>query len=380
DAEKEALGHGTCLTRRQVISIVQRWHDPLGLFNDDTKDWDKPVHESTMLDLRSGLFKAGTAHTIPRKETEAAYQATITLEKFLEAMPDDDEKTSRDQVVVAGFYTDSEILIHRLRGGPRIYKAISSAERRRIEVIESSVTKNHTTARHIPGTINPADRGSRPDNYRQHLQPLDLADLRDWLEAESTEPSSLTFTPGLRQEEDDDPDLLDPNDFPLAPLEKLDLEHPSRAGCNPIATADLLQLQKDDHWCQHISDVIGRNDAPRWSRDFSIDNDGLIRHKSPIHIDQDEATSPNPIVIPCTAATLELRTQLATEAHRAAAHPGGVRTTDVVRRNYWWKRMHKTCAKIVANCECCQRARANRTWRRAAAVVKWRGNLNPGEV
>ncbi|EER01614.1 gag/pol/env polyprotein, putative, partial [Perkinsus marinus ATCC 50983] len=101
---------------------------------------------------------------------------------------------------------------------------------------------------------------------------------------------------------------------------------------------------------------------------------------SPVYVQQNEAIASHPVVIPCTAATLQTRIQLATEAHRAAAHPGGVRTTNVVKRNYWWKRMHKVCAKVVAECECCQRTRANRTWRRAASVVKWRSNLNPGEL
>ncbi|KAF4712288.1 hypothetical protein FOZ63_003756, partial [Perkinsus olseni] len=368
--EQIALSEGQCLSRREVISIVQRWHDPLGLFNEvggfskclirmsvqDTKDWDSLVQEMTMNELRqwvlvmqmpihvmprycdlrsvyvfsdasttcwcaeirdvnlhliysrSGLFKAGSDQTIPRKETEAAYQATITLEKLLSAFPKDDPEVSRDATIVAGFYTDSEILIHRLRGGDRIYKGLSAAERRRIKVIEQCLVENETKIQHIPGTVNPSDRGSRPENYKQYLQPPELDGLRHWLEAEAVDPSSLTFDPKDKKSRDCEvSDLFDPNDFPLVPLEQPTCEQAGRAACCPISTADLLQLQLNDNWCSRTREVIGRNDAP----------------KSPVFVQENEATATHPVVIPCTAATLQTRTQLASEAHRAAAHPGG---------------------------------------------------------
>ncbi|KAF4731137.1 hypothetical protein FOZ63_018449, partial [Perkinsus olseni] len=122
------------------------------------------------------------------------------------------------------------------------------------------------------------NRGCRPENYKQYLQPPELDELRHWLEAEAVDPSSLTFDPTDKKSRDrDDSDLFDPNDFPLVPLEQPTCEQAGRAACCPITTADLLQLQLNDNWCSRTREVIGRNDAPKWARDFFIDDNDLIR-------------------------------------------------------------------------------------------------------
>src|SRR5690606_26624741 len=44
----------------------------------------------------------------------------------------------------------------------------------------------------------------------------------------------------------------------------------------------------------------------------------------------------------------------------AVGHPGRTKTFDLLSREYWWPRMHRTVERYMKNCEICQRAKPTR--------------------
>ncbi|KAF4701714.1 hypothetical protein FOZ63_032249 [Perkinsus olseni] len=328
-AEQEALETQTNVTRRMVISVAQRWHDPLGLFLTEgsltrwiaskaihsTQEWEQAVspeiakelsqwvtymqsslhvaprycspkeififsdasitgwsveirdHSMRLLYARSGIFPPECRYTIPRKETEAAVRAAETLDKYLTALPEDDDMPSP---LIKGLYTDSEILIHRLRGGDRMLKGLSAVERRRIGKIADAVKNHKTICCHIPGSINPSDGASRADQYGP---PNDEALKETSLKWDSAIASELNELPI-------DSYLCDPNDRTVSLMNPLN-SRLTRLECLPAAIADIKAYQDRDRWCSRLKDLIGRNDAPKWTKEFEIDPAGLIRRRSP---------------------------------------------------------------------------------------------------
>ena len=57
----------------------------------------------------------------------------------------------------------------------------------------------------------------------------------------------------------------------------------------------------------------------------------------------------------------ELRNRILDEAHlsKFPIHPGSTKMYQDLRQNFWWTRIKREIAKYVAECDICQRVRAN---------------------
>jgi hypothetical protein len=76
----------------------------------------------------------------------------------------------------------------------------------------------------------------------------------------------------------------------------------------------------------------------------------------------------NHLVVP---KKFEFRRKIMDEAHRSrySIHPGTNKKYQDLKKNFWWTRMKREIAKYVAECDTCQRVKADH--------LRLVGNLQP---
>ena len=106
----------------------------------------------------------------------------------------------------------------------------------------------------------------------------------------------------------------------------------------------LRHLPEDEFYAEFCQTTHSQRPCEGKFADFSLDPDGLLRHKGRIYI----------------PSTGDLREFIIIEAHRApyAAHPGVKKLHADLRQLYHWPGMRMQIAHIVARCLECQRVKA----------------------
>ena len=107
----------------------------------------------------------------------------------------------------------------------------------------------------------------------------------------------------------------------------------------------LLQVQRMDPFCQHISKCLSIGKAPKHEADLFLHVKGLL-YKHVMDSNQKFLA----LVIPKAWNYTVL-----VEAHDKLGHQGATRTYCLVKCQYYWKSMNKDIRKYIANCTLCHR-------------------------
>ena len=102
----------------------------------------------------------------------------------------------------------------------------------------------------------------------------------------------------------------------------------------------LLQMQRTDPFCKHISKILLNGKAPHHDFDtFTYVKGLLYKHVT------DTGKKFLALVIPKSWKYTVL-----VEAHDKLGHQGNSCTYFLIKRQYYWKRMNKDIRKYIANC------------------------------
>ena len=110
----------------------------------------------------------------------------------------------------------------------------------------------------------------------------------------------------------------------------------------------LLQMQKTDPFCKHISKCLSNGKAPKHEMDLFIHVKGL----SYKHI-TDSGQKILALVIPKSWKYMVL-----VEAHDKLGHEGNTCTYCWIKHQYYWRGMNKGIHKYIADCALCHREKA----------------------
>jgi len=119
----------------------------------------------------------------------------------------------------------------------------------------------------------------------------------------------------------------------------------------PTLREQIIAAQHDDKGIAHIRRRLKNGEALC----FKQDQDGVIWFK-------------NRLVVP---KNLGLRKQILNEAHlsRFSIHPGSNKMYQDLKQRFWLTRMKREIAKYIAECDVCQRVKADH--------IKYAGQLQP---
>ena len=109
----------------------------------------------------------------------------------------------------------------------------------------------------------------------------------------------------------------------------------------PTLREQIIAAQRKDKGIAHIKQRLKDGE----DLCFKQDQDGVIWFK-------------NRLVVP---KNLKLRKQILDEAHlsRFSIHPGGSKMYQDLKQRFWWTRMKREIAKYIAECDVCQRVKAD---------------------
>ena len=110
----------------------------------------------------------------------------------------------------------------------------------------------------------------------------------------------------------------------------------------------LLQMQKTDPFCKHISKQLSNGKAPKHETEFFTHVKGLLYK----HI-TDSGQKFLALVIPKSWKYTVL-----VEAHDKLGYEGNTHTYCLIKCQYYWKGMNKDIQKYIANCTLCHREKA----------------------
>ena len=110
----------------------------------------------------------------------------------------------------------------------------------------------------------------------------------------------------------------------------------------------LLQMQKTDPFCKHISKWLSNGKAPKHETELFTHVRGLLYK----HIN-DSGQKFLALVIPKSWKYTFL-----VEAHDKLGHQGNTCTYCLIKHQYYWKGMNKDIRKYIANCALCHREKA----------------------
>src|SRR5207237_3417968 len=109
----------------------------------------------------------------------------------------------------------------------------------------------------------------------------------------------------------------------------------------PTLREQIITAQRNDKGIAHIKRRL------KYGEDlcFKQDQDGVIWFK-------------NRLIVP---KNLKLRKQILDEAHlsRFSIHPGCTKMYHDLKQRFWWTRMKREIAKYIAECDVCQRVKAD---------------------
>ena len=110
----------------------------------------------------------------------------------------------------------------------------------------------------------------------------------------------------------------------------------------------LLQMQKTDPFCRHISKCLFNGKAPQHKTDVFTHIKGLLYK----HV-MDSGKQFLVLVIPKS-----LKYTVLVEAYDKLGHQGNSCTYCLIKRQYYWKGMNEHIRKYIANCILCHRGKA----------------------
>ena len=110
----------------------------------------------------------------------------------------------------------------------------------------------------------------------------------------------------------------------------------------------LLQMQKTDPFCKHISKQLSNGKAPKYETELFTHVRGLLYK----HI-TDSKQKFLALFIPKSWKYIIL-----VEAHNKLGHQGNTCTYCLIKHQYEWKGMNKDIRKYIANCTLCCREKA----------------------
>ena len=110
----------------------------------------------------------------------------------------------------------------------------------------------------------------------------------------------------------------------------------------------LLQMQRTDPFCKHISKHLFNGKAPQHETDIFTHIKGLL-YKHVID------SGPKFLALVIHESW---KYTVLVEAHDKLGHQGNSHTYCLVKRQYYWKGMNKDIRKYVANCTLCHREKA----------------------
>ena len=110
----------------------------------------------------------------------------------------------------------------------------------------------------------------------------------------------------------------------------------------------LLQMQRMDPFCKHISKHLLNRKAPKHEANLFLYVKGLL-YKYVTVLNQKFLA----IVIPKAWKYTVLM-----EAHDKLSHQGAIHTYCLIKWQYYWKGMNKDIRKYIANCTLCHREKA----------------------
>ena len=111
----------------------------------------------------------------------------------------------------------------------------------------------------------------------------------------------------------------------------------------------LLQMQRTDPFCKHISKHLSNGKAPKHEADLFLCIKGLLyKH------DTDSNQKFLALVIPKAWKYTVLM-----EAHDKLGHQGATHTYCLIKCQYYWKDMNMDIRKYITNCTLCCREKAN---------------------
>ena len=110
----------------------------------------------------------------------------------------------------------------------------------------------------------------------------------------------------------------------------------------------LLQMQRTDAFCKHISKCLLSSKAPQYETDTFTHVKGLLYK----HV-MDSGKQFLALIIPKSWKYTVL-----VEAHDKLGHQGNSCTYCLIKRHYYWKGMNKDIRKYIVNCILCQREKA----------------------
>ena len=110
----------------------------------------------------------------------------------------------------------------------------------------------------------------------------------------------------------------------------------------------LLQMQRTDPFCKHISKCLLNGKAPQHETDTFTHVKGLLYK----HVMDSGKQFLALIILKSWKYTVLV------EAHKKLGHQGNSCTYYLIKRQYYWKGMNKDIRKYIANCVLCQREKA----------------------
>ena len=110
----------------------------------------------------------------------------------------------------------------------------------------------------------------------------------------------------------------------------------------------LLQMQRTNPFCKHISKHLLNGKAPQHETDIFTHIKGLLYKHT-----MDSGKQFLALIIPKSWKYTVL-----IEAHNKLGHQGNSHTYCLIKRQYYWKGMNKDIRKYIANCVLCQREKA----------------------
>ena len=110
----------------------------------------------------------------------------------------------------------------------------------------------------------------------------------------------------------------------------------------------LLQMQRTDPFCKHVSKQLLNGKAPQHETDIFTHMKGLLYK----HV-MDSGKQFLALINPKFWKYIVL-----VEAHNKLGHQGNSHSYCLIKRQYYWKGMNKDIRKYIANCVLCQRIKA----------------------
>ncbi|EER03600.1 hypothetical protein Pmar_PMAR026277 [Perkinsus marinus ATCC 50983] len=412
------------VTRRQAVSLINRYYDPLSLFmegsapsrfiladiNQTTSDWDtlcsvgdtqalydwlRTVNEQQpvprFVDLSDNLNVFADASQLafcvdvrgmgpsytrlcgryglfpPAQRTghTIVQKELCALHLALQLLSEVDLVLQEHGPRPATYtvYTDSEINLHRLRQGPVKDDKLGRYERRRLRLIRAEVIK--LTMSGVPVTIRHISGSCNPSDVCTRRPTTGSVLL-------PTDPS--TIDKGVR---------LSPDSFAYkAPPEGLDGSHQ----VNAIQTEDqvfddfvTIQMLRDAQNSSVRVSAIRQAVLDKKDKYHKINEDGLVVRVTALDIPDDTET-PTSVLAQILVPDVSLQTRLAHAAHEFS-HRGRRGTLNLLRKSYFWRKMRTTVKQVCDRCQPCQVSKFDHIARCAlGSTVPWAGCLGIGRV